>query len=205
LGVKHVHIGEEKIPSNIPFIIVSNHLSSTDQCIISDVLSYQRHIHWVCKRELHSTRDQYEDQLEKGHNFVWAWLKALLISFTVKNTKTIPIDRTDTEEKSSINRRALRNMFSVLAQGGVLGLFPRGSRNSSEPIKITFIKLAKLCEVGILPIQITDTEVRVLDFYSAEYIKGLSKKELASVAEKIICQTESKQQGLTLQAGASLL
>lgn len=95
-------VGMENIPSKGPVIIASNHLSFWDPPLIG--CSLNRQIHFMAKEELF--------QLP-----IFGWIIRKLQAFPVK--------------RGSADRNAIRKSLELLSQGGILGLFPEGTRSKT--------------------------------------------------------------------------
>lgn len=96
--------GAEALNSlDAPYIIVSNHKSLIDPIYLCLALK-KYPIHWIGKKEL--TKNKFFAKI----------LDKLYL---------IPVDRHNTDLK------AIRTCFSLLKQGGVLGIFPEGTRHKN--------------------------------------------------------------------------
>ena len=94
--------GMENIPSGGSFIICANHTSWFDPPMLGCLLPGTKRIHFMAKQEL---------------------FEIFIIGPMLKKLGAFPVKR-DTADRSAI-RRALQ----VLEEGGVLGLFPEGTRS----------------------------------------------------------------------------
>jgi len=92
--------GVENLPKNGGFIIVSNHVSHLDPPVIASTT--MRRVNFLGKMELFKNR-WFGEFLRKVH--------------------CIPLNR------DGIDKTALRIAFKVLNDGGVLGVFPEGTRS----------------------------------------------------------------------------
>lgn len=97
--------GTENIPKEGPVIICSNHISNFDPPIVG--ITTPRHIHFMAKEELFE---------KKG------------IGWILQNVKAFPVKR------GMRDRQALRNGLDILKDGGVLGLFPEGTRSKTGEV-----------------------------------------------------------------------
>lgn len=120
-------IGKENIPEDGAYVVVANHKSNFDPIIISFIT--KRPIHFMAKAELHNTKFKQ-------------WL--------FEGVKTIKVDR----NKNDIS--AIKNALKVLKNGGILGIFPEGTRIKEGAIdknaKSGAVMLAHKSKVNILPI-----------------------------------------------------
>ncbi|MBN2564236.1 MAG: 1-acyl-sn-glycerol-3-phosphate acyltransferase [Candidatus Eisenbacteria bacterium] len=98
--------GIESIPKGGPVIIASNHISNWDPILVG--LGCRREVHFWAKEELF-------------HN---PWL-----AFLIRAYNAIPVRR------GKADRKALRDASEVLARGGVLVMFPGGTRDESGEVK----------------------------------------------------------------------
>lgn len=92
-----------------PYIIVCNHKSVLD--VVPVVMTTDKPVHFMAKKEL----------FEKG---VGKW-------FT-KKCECIPVSRDGTDV------RAIMQAMKVLKEGGIVGIFPEGTRNKSDDMFLPF-------------------------------------------------------------------
>jgi 1-acyl-sn-glycerol-3-phosphate acyltransferase len=122
--------GAEHLPPSGPVILAANHRSNMDPVLLGAAV--KRPVAYMAKVEL----------------FVWplGWILRLIGQFPV--------------QRGGIDREALRQTSAVLARGGVLGLFPEGTRGdgsfSSVHPGLAYIVLRERCPV--LPVAIFGTE-----------------------------------------------
>jgi 1-acyl-sn-glycerol-3-phosphate acyltransferase len=122
--------GAEQIPAGGPVILASNHRSNMDPVLLAAAV--RRPVAFMAKVEL----------------FVWplGWILHFIGQFPV--------------QRGGIDREALRRTSAVLAQGGVLGLFPEGTRGDGSFASVhpglAYIVLRERCPV--LPVAIFGTE-----------------------------------------------
>ena len=125
-------IGKENIPKKGSLLIAGNHIHLYDQCSV--IISTKRGIHYMAKRE-------YFD------NKKVAWF--------FKGSGCISVDR------SRKDKDATDAALSVLKDGGVIGIFPEGTRNKTKefllPFKFGAVSLAKKTDSYILPFGVTGT------------------------------------------------
>lgn len=95
-------VGTDNIPAEGPVIIASNHLSFWDPPLIG--CSLKRQIHFMAKEELFQIP-------------IFGWIIRKLQAFPVK--------------RGSADRTAIRKSLELLSQGGILGLFPEGTRSKT--------------------------------------------------------------------------
>jgi 1-acyl-sn-glycerol-3-phosphate acyltransferase len=122
--------GAGHIPAGGPVILASNHRSNLDPVLLAAAV--RRPVAFMAKVEL----------------FVWplGWILRFIGQFPV--------------QRGGIDREALRRTSAVLAQGGVLGLFPEGTRGDGSFASVhpglAYIVLRERCPV--LPVAIFGTE-----------------------------------------------
>jgi 1-acyl-sn-glycerol-3-phosphate acyltransferase len=122
--------GAGHLPSNGPVILAANHRSNVDPVLLGAAV--RRPVAYMAKVEL----------------FVGplGWILRLIGQFPV--------------QRGGIDREALRRTSAVLARGGVLGLFPEGTRGdgsfSSVHPGLAYIVLRERCPV--LPVAIFGTQ-----------------------------------------------
>lgn len=90
----------ERIPSRGPVVIACNHISNWDPLLVG--LGCRREVHFLAKEELF-------------HNPLLGWL--------IRAYNALPLRR------GVVDRRALRLAGGVLDEGGVLVMFPEGTRS----------------------------------------------------------------------------
>jgi 1-acyl-sn-glycerol-3-phosphate acyltransferase len=122
--------GAGHIPAGGPVILASNHRSNLDPVLLAAAV--RRPVAFMAKVEL----------------FVWplGWILRFIGQFPV--------------QRGGIDREALRRTSAVLARGGVLGLFPEGTRGDGSFASVhpglAYIVLRERCPV--LPVAIFGTE-----------------------------------------------
>jgi 1-acyl-sn-glycerol-3-phosphate acyltransferase len=122
--------GSEHLPPSGPVILAANHRSNMDPVLLGAAV--KRPVAYMAKVEL----------------FVWplGWILRLIGQFPV--------------QRGGIDREALRQTSAVLARGGVLGLFPEGTRGdgsfSSVHPGLAYIVLRERCPV--VPVALYGTE-----------------------------------------------
>jgi 1-acyl-sn-glycerol-3-phosphate acyltransferase len=122
--------GSEHLPAGGPVILASNHRSNVDPVLLAAAV--RRPVAFMAKAEL----------------FVGplGWILRWIGQFPV--------------QRGGIDREALRRTSAVLARGGVLGLFPEGTRGDGSFASVhpglAYILLRERCPV--LPVAIFGTE-----------------------------------------------
>lgn len=94
--------GEENVPREGAFIMASNHASNFDPPLVGTAMRY-RLIHFMAKEEL---------------------FRNPLMGWFLRYVRTFPVHR------GHIDRKAIVESLRVLKTGGVLGIFPEGTRYS---------------------------------------------------------------------------
>lgn len=123
--------GREHEPQDGPFIAVSNHWSAFDPPVLGAAL--RRKVHFMAKQEL------FEVPLLRS------WMRCI---------GTFPVRRGEPD------RQAVRTALQVLERGGVVGIFPEGTRNPRGyllPAEPGAAFLALKARVPILPVGILGT------------------------------------------------
>jgi 1-acyl-sn-glycerol-3-phosphate acyltransferase len=122
--------GAEHVPASGPVILASNHRSNMDPVLLAAAV--RRPVAYMAKAEL----------------FVWP------LGTIMRLIGQFPVQR------GGIDREALRRSSAVLARGGILGLFPEGTRGdgsfASMHPGLGYIVLRERCPV--LPVAIFGTE-----------------------------------------------
>lgn len=119
-------INKGDIPKKGPVLICGNHLHMLDQCMA--VMHTNRVVHYMAKKEYFDGK------------FAWFFKAAGCIS----------VDR-------SIKDEAAKNeAIRILENGGVIGIFPEGTRNKTKdqlllPFKFGAVSMAKKTDATIVP------------------------------------------------------
>lgn len=124
--------GLDNVPTKGPFILVSNHLNLVDPPVLGALLP--RRITFMAKDELFRTP-------------IVGWAVARYGAFPVR--------------RGQADRQALRTAVAVLERGGVVGMFPEGTRSKTGKMKEAHpgaAMLAALASVPVLPVALTGTE-----------------------------------------------
>jgi 1-acyl-sn-glycerol-3-phosphate acyltransferase len=93
--------GLENLPLQGPYIICANHTSWFDPPLVGCLPLKKQKINFMAKEEL---------------------FKFFPLGFIFKKLEAFPVKR------NTADRRAIRRALQVLAEGGILGLFPEGTR-----------------------------------------------------------------------------
>lgn len=91
--------GLENVPMEGRLAICANHINNLDPLMISAI--FPRQISWMAKKEL---------------------FKNKALGYLLRKLGVFPVDRGDTDIS------AIKNALRVLKEGGVLGIFPEGTR-----------------------------------------------------------------------------
>jgi len=124
-------IGIENVPERGGVIIASNHVSYLDPVVLGT--STKRKIHFITKKE--------------AFNNIFG-------SIILKNLNAFPVDR------KKIDILAFKKTISILERGGVLGMFPEGTRSLNgelQELKLGVVKIAMKTGVPIIPVGIIGT------------------------------------------------
>ena len=122
-------INSENIPKNGGLVVASNHVHAFDPLIIGS--GTKRTIHYLAKKELY-----------KG-------IKKLFFDIV----GTLPVDRNNKNEST------IQKAEETLKTGGVIGIFPEGTRNRTKedllPFKKGAVNFAKHTNALLVPVAIT--------------------------------------------------
>jgi 1-acyl-sn-glycerol-3-phosphate acyltransferase len=126
----------DAIPREGPVILAANHISNADPVIIGAWLTPRlgRRIHWLGKREM----------------FDWP-----IVGWAARNGGVVPVDR------GGADVEAFRMAARVLEAGGVLVVFPEGTRSPTgelQPPKDGLALLALRTGATIVPIGVSNTD-----------------------------------------------
>jgi 1-acyl-sn-glycerol-3-phosphate acyltransferase len=132
----HVEGDLDAIPREGPVILAANHISNADPVIVGAWLTPRlgRRIHWLGKREM----------------FDWP-----IVGWIARNGGVVPVDR------GGADVEAFRMAARVLEAGGVLMVFPEGTRSPSaelQPPKDGLALLALRTGATIVPIGVSNTD-----------------------------------------------
>jgi 1-acyl-sn-glycerol-3-phosphate acyltransferase len=122
--------GEENVPPDGPIVVASNHVSYLDPPLLGTW--FPRMVHFMAKRELFSIP-------------VLGWLIARVHAF--------PVDRTRADLAS------IRRALHILKDGGVVGIFPEGTRNLTGDVKARggAVLLAATAHCPLVPVALVGT------------------------------------------------
>lgn len=124
--------GHEHVPESGPAILVSNHISTADPPVL--LVGVKRQIHFIIKVELYDH---------------------LIYRLGLPPLDVIPVRR------GKVDREALRAAEGILVGGGLLGIFPEGTRSRSAETQAAhsgMIFLAQRTDAPIVPVAISGTE-----------------------------------------------
>lgn len=164
-------IGKENIIDNEALVIASNHKHAMDPLMI--ILSTKRVIHYLAKKEL------YKGILKVFFNAVG----------------TLPVDR------KNKNPNTISKAEEVLKNGGVIGIFPEGTRNRKKedllPFKKGAVSFAKNTNSKIVPVYIKGEykffrKSLVIIIGEPYSVKGNLEEENEILREKILKLKETK-------------
>ncbi len=185
--------GKENIPTKGPFIVVSRHTSIYDPWIIIDALNFgKRPIRWLAGLGLYSIEISAR-KFARGKSRPIAFCVGFAVSFIVKYSLTIPVEREEDGGKrfSTVNKHAFKTIRTILTSSdGVVGIFPEGGINREGNIHSSFINIAQMYNVPILPVRIEGKEVVFGKAIMPD--KNLVGHERIVEAHKIIGRTYKK-------------
>ena len=124
--------GLGNVPATGAFLMVSNHLNLVDPPVLGALIP--RRITFMAKEEL---------------------FRAPIVGWVVRWYGAFPVRR------GQPDRQALRRASEVLQRGGVVGMFPEGTRSKTGKMKEAHsgaALVAMLADVPVLPVAITGTE-----------------------------------------------
>ncbi len=123
--------GAENIPARKPFIICSNHINWMDPLTIGTSFPASYRIHFMAKHELFG-------------NIFSSWL--------FRKVGAFPVNRDNADYS------AIKTAYRLLKEGGVLGLFPEGSRSKTGRLQKAYNGAALIAVrsgVPVVPVAIT--------------------------------------------------
>lgn len=170
LRYKPIIVNKEYIPKEGPIIICGNHLNFIDSLLVG--MSTKRMINFLAKKEYHD------------NSFTRPFFKIV---------GTIPVDRNNQDPKAKEKAK------EVLNSGGVIGIFPEGTRNRTDnnllPFKFGAVSLAKKTNAKIVPFAITGARYKKIDKLKITFSKPFevgdmsleeANEKLKNIIEKII-------------------
>lgn len=110
-------VHKDRIPESGALIICANHIHIFDPVLLA--MSVDRQIHFMAKAEL----------------FTWP-----IIGCLVKKAGTFPVKR------GSADIQAIKHSIRILTSGGVLGIFPEGTRSKTGEMNEPFQGITMLAE-----------------------------------------------------------
>lgn len=134
--------GEENIPASGGVILASNHVSAADTFLMPALIS--RPVTFPAKAELFAGN--------RG-------LASKVVAWFLRAVGQVPLDRTG-------GRRSLDGLgpiLQVLADGGVVGIYPEGTRTPDGKLykgKTGVARLALAAGVPVVPVAVENTEIR---------------------------------------------
>lgn len=140
-GVRPRLVGVENIPDGGPVILASNHLSAAETLLIP--ASIRRQLTFPAKAEL------FKGDRGPGSKVVAWFLTAV---------GQVPIDRTG----GSRSAQGLEPVLNVLEQGGMVGIFPEGTRSPDGRLykgKTGVARMAVESGALVLPVGTVGTEI----------------------------------------------
>ncbi len=123
------------MPNDGSLVLVSNHVHNIDVFLLP--FSFPRWINFMAKQELFNIP---------------------VLGFLIRWTGAFPIVR---QGNIGEKRETMRQAMSILKDGGVLGMFPEGKRNSSGVLargKAGPVVIASESDTSLIPIAISGTE-----------------------------------------------
>ncbi|AJY77191.1 lysophospholipid acyltransferase family protein [Paenibacillus beijingensis] len=121
--------GLENVPSEGPVILASNHLSNFDPPTVG--IKVPRKVHYMAKAELFDVP---------------------LLGTLIRNLGAFPVKR------GGVSKDSIRGAIALLKDGGVMGIFPEGTRNSkSESGKKGAAMIALRSGATVIPVKVTGT------------------------------------------------
>lgn len=170
--------GIKNIPwlRNIPFrkkrglVIISNHITWHDPWDIGSKLPPWWLPRWWAKKEFFN-RDEAMEEFPK-----WPKWKSECIPFVVKNSSTIPVDKSNTFARE--NKAAVKLSMKVLRNGGEIGIFPQGTIEETEYFDTYFVSMVQKTQSLILLVFVYEGGVNFVDLVYPESLHG-DKSEIA--------------------------
>ena len=171
-------IGNEKIPQNTRFLLVSNHRSNFDPIVT-----------W------YALRDQNLAFVSKPENF-----KIPIFGRIIRKCCFLPIDREDPRKAiDTVNRAA-----ELLKSGTVsVGIYPEGTRNSADAL-LSFhngvFKIAKKANVPVVVMSVSGTDtirknwyrrhseitLNILDVIPAQEVAQMKTAQIGEITKEMI-------------------
>lgn len=135
-------VGADRIPKRGPVILASNHLSVIDSIFLPLVI--RRRIYFLAKSEY----------------FTGSGVKGRLTRWFFLSTGMLPMDRSG----GAKSQQSLDSGKEVLEKGGVLGIYPEGTRSPDGRLYRGRTGIARMIleedkPVTVLPVTMVDTEL----------------------------------------------
>jgi 1-acyl-sn-glycerol-3-phosphate acyltransferase len=131
--------GAENIPKSGPAILVSNHISAGDTYLVPTML--RRRVTFPAKLELFHGRG----------------VKGRLLSWFLKGIGQVPMDRSGGRASAT----SMDGVIKVLRKGGLLGIYPEGTRSPDGRLykgKTGVARLVLQAGVPVIPLAVINTE-----------------------------------------------
>ena len=173
LGVRHRLVGEEKIPTDRPYLLVCNHRSAFDP--IATVAMFKRwNLCFVCKPEI---------------------IRVPILGPAMMRAGFFPIDRENPRNAVTAIKHAAE---TIQQQGRSVGIYPEGTRSKDGgmlPFHAGSFKIAKLaaCPVVVASVRVKkgllcprSVEISVLDVMDEAYVAENNTAAMAQRAETAI-------------------
>ncbi|MCF8011540.1 MAG: 1-acyl-sn-glycerol-3-phosphate acyltransferase [Clostridiales bacterium] len=173
--------GVDNMPRDGGVIVVSNHISYWDPVIVG--CAFNRKINFMAKLDL---------------------FKVPLVNIIIKNLGAFPVKRKGTDTG------AIRHSLKLLARGEVLGIFPEGTRSTSQELMEFHMGGAMLAVKGnapVLPVAIEGSpgllgKVRVsigepLSYSSQENQQETQKARIKKLSEQVMQELTCLKKGIS--------
>ena len=138
-----------------PYVLISNHRSFIDPVAIASRIK-KNHVSFLGKKELASS---------KMGNYIFSKLYM------------IPIDRKNTD------LRAIKKSIKLIKSGGILGIFPEGTRHKSGDLQEAengVGVIIQMCNVPVLPVYI-DRKFRLFQRTNMYFFEPLDFSEIVNL------------------------
>jgi 1-acyl-sn-glycerol-3-phosphate acyltransferase len=165
-------VGKENVPKEGGLILASNHISASDPGYI--YVNLKRPVHNMGKQELFK-------------NPLFGWVNIHLNGFPVA--------------RGAADKRAVEYAIEVIRQGGILGIFPEGTRSKDytpQQAKPGVALIAREAKAGVVPVSIytedrakpfTKTTVRfgkLIPYEALGFGSGVKSEELKAASNLIM-------------------